>query len=545
MVVSSQSQKKQTNLLLKQIIILTLLGIAIVVVIITSIISRQQKTLTKSHAAGTCYDGGKTITSGFAAGSCEYGKDQQVIDHPDKVFYVNQEDTDLCSGCVLTLYQGNFPYGQCNYANPNVCRRGDYIGGCSGVCNWVCCSGKSSQDGDAYNTQNQPGSSGLPAEGGGEGPPPANVPPPPSEQSPTTPPSSNGQPPADRSTTTTAPTSAVDTQVNYIHIYNRIPDITIRKISFIARNSYGRRMPEEISRETIPVNMKAQWEKYTIDLNEFGSGKYACKSVSSDSVEVSLSDASGSSIGYDRDDCSDGYIRILININKQILTKTPTPTPTKTPTPTPRRPQANPSSSVGSPLTASTSTPTTSPTTTVTPTPTMGRCYSRKEDIITFEGCTFYETDTWAICDDNEPVFNNSGCIVYRICANNNTYCLYRCSKGGEDFNCRGANDSQTGNFIYIINSSGRDRTIDMLIEKVFLVWNTSNASEIEKVVIKKDEKLSYDLKESFSGRYDCSSFGLKSIRVTLFEEKNSIFESIGQVTDLCTNGVRIVFELK
>ena len=517
MTVSSQSQKKQINLLLKQIVILTLLGIAIVVVIITSIISRQQKTLTKSHAAVTCYDGGVPINAGFATGSCEYGKNQQVIDHPDKVFYVNQEDTD-CSGCILTLYQGDFPYGQCNYANPNVCRRGDYKGGCSGVCNWVCCSGKSSQDGDVYNTQNPPGSSGLLAGGGGgEGPPATNVPPPPGEQSPTNPPSLNGQPPAGRSTTTTAPTSAVNPQKNYVYIHNDIDksiiiNISIKKISSITHN-----LPEdeEISEKISDVHMQEE-EEYIIDLNKFKSGKYTCKSVSSDSVEVSLSDARGNPIGYDRDDCIENGIQILINI------KTPTPTTTKTPTPTPTT------------------------TTTPTPTPVMSHCLSQKGNI-TFEGCIFPEEAKWAICDGKEPAFYDSklGCTVYRICANNNTNCLYKCWKKGEYFDCKGANDSQTGNFIYIFNHSGRSRTILIVIEKLFLLWNTYGE---ETTTILNGENRVYNLNEFEGGKYACSSFGVKSIRVTLLEKINpddNYFSQIHQITDPCNNGVRISFDLQ
>ena len=103
-----------------------------------------------------CPDGGIPHTSGFAAGSCDYGKES--TGNPN---YIDQNDSQ-CAGCVRTNYSGGFPYGQCRFANSSVCRRGDNVGGCAGVCNAACCSNNSpKENGDLYDQNNQPGSSGL------------------------------------------------------------------------------------------------------------------------------------------------------------------------------------------------------------------------------------------------------------------------------------------------------------------------------------------------------------------------------------------------
>jgi len=82
-----------------------------------------------------CWDGGRPRKEGF----CEYGVTKEgesnefAIDNP---YYVTLKD-DI--KCVQVNYPGKFPYGECRYANPNVCRSTKPGGGCAAVCNWAKC----------------------------------------------------------------------------------------------------------------------------------------------------------------------------------------------------------------------------------------------------------------------------------------------------------------------------------------------------------------------------------------------------------------------
>lgn len=105
----------------------------------------------------SCPDGGILHTSGFAAGACDYGRQSA-----GNSVYIDKDNPDDCAKCVWVKYDGSFPYGQCYYANNSVCRRGDNVGGCAGVCNAACCSDNSrKENGDVYDQRNIPGSSGL------------------------------------------------------------------------------------------------------------------------------------------------------------------------------------------------------------------------------------------------------------------------------------------------------------------------------------------------------------------------------------------------
>ncbi len=177
MAVSLRNKKKKTKLSFKQIAILTVLSIAVILLAVTSYLANQPKKITQSKADETryCWNGGQPIKSGFAKGSCEYG------DTVNKDNYISDKgNSDDCRKCVFALYTGGFPYGQCNFANPNVCRSGNVAAGCSGICNWNCChinwktadgKWKPTVDGDAYDAAHPPGGEKTPI-GGGEKPPP-------------------------------------------------------------------------------------------------------------------------------------------------------------------------------------------------------------------------------------------------------------------------------------------------------------------------------------------------------------------------------------
>lgn len=108
-----------------------------------------------------CPDGGRPRPEGF----CEYGIKDNVVENP--YWIVNPDyiqDAAKLEDCVQVNYSGTFPYGACHYANPNVCRRGDFRGGCAGICNWKNCGGKSVKQykGEIYDALNPPGKSGRP-----------------------------------------------------------------------------------------------------------------------------------------------------------------------------------------------------------------------------------------------------------------------------------------------------------------------------------------------------------------------------------------------
>ena len=101
-----------------------------------------------------CPDGGIIESNGA---SCDYGRQSA-----GNSVYIDKDNPNDCAKCVRVNYGGNFPYGQCHYANSSVCRRSDNVGGCAGVCNSTCCSDNSpKENGDDYDQANAPGSSGI------------------------------------------------------------------------------------------------------------------------------------------------------------------------------------------------------------------------------------------------------------------------------------------------------------------------------------------------------------------------------------------------
>jgi hypothetical protein len=83
-----------------------------------------------------CWDGGRPRKEGF----CEYGvttegeTNEFAIDNPHYVF------SGHYSECVQVDYTDTFPYGDCWYANRNVCRSKKPRGGCAAICNWENCA---------------------------------------------------------------------------------------------------------------------------------------------------------------------------------------------------------------------------------------------------------------------------------------------------------------------------------------------------------------------------------------------------------------------
>lgn len=119
-------------------------------------VSTNQEQVVGNQPLSYCPDGGIRYSDGA---SCDYGRQTA-----GNSVYIDKDNPTECGGCVWVKYGGNFPYGQCHYANSDICKRADDVGGCGGICNAACCAGKPTGEGGSgedYDNKNTPGSSGI------------------------------------------------------------------------------------------------------------------------------------------------------------------------------------------------------------------------------------------------------------------------------------------------------------------------------------------------------------------------------------------------
>ena len=155
---------------------------------------------------------------------------------------------------------------------------------------------------------------------------------------------------------------------------------------------------------------------------------------------------------------------------------------------------------------------------------------------IGFGSCSYFEQSGSQDCSNSTPIYNSNGCVIYRVCGGQN--CKYNCYENGNNKNCLGADDPQTGyDYIHIVNSLPNDKVIGkIIIEKQRLGGNP--IKELGGITLTSGD--SYSINLNGIG-FTCDAISFNSMKVYLFNPDGSLLAS---GSDGCWGGVNILINL-